>query len=158
MSATHALWASTAGLTAMMVSIPLWGLLSDLIGRRPLMLGAALMCIVVPYPAFQLLLASGSLVQIFGIAVVAGILVGVFAGVGPAVMSELFPTSQRTTGISISFGLATAVLGGFAPFLSTWLIKATGSPLSPTFYVIAAAVVSSVMAFRLRETAFERLH
>lgn len=157
-SATHALWASTAGLTAMMVSIPLWGLLSDHIGRRPLMLGAALTCIVVPYPAFQWLLSSGSLAQTFLIAVVAGILVGVFAGVGPAVMSELFPTSQRTTGISISFGLATAVLGGFAPFLSTWLIAATGSPLSPTFYVIAAAVVSAVMAFRMRETAFERLH
>ena len=152
-STTHALWASTVGLAAMMVSIPAWGLLSDLIGRRPPMLVASLLCIVTPYPAFMLLLNSPSLPQIFLISIAAGVLVGVFSGVGPAVMSELFPTSQRTTGVSVSFGLATAILGGFAPFLSTWLIGVTGSPLSPTLYVIAAALVSTVTAVKLRETA-----
>lgn len=156
-SAAHALWASTAGLAAMMVSIPAWGLLSDLIGRRPLMLIASVLCIVTPYPAFMLLLNSPSLAQVFLVSIAAGVLVGMFAGVGPAAMSELFPTSQRTTGVSISFGLATAILGGFAPFLSTWLIGATGSPLSPTLYVIAAALVSTATAVKLRETAYTRL-
>lgn len=158
-SEAHALWASTTGLLAMMVSTPLSGLLSDYVGRRPVLLVAALVTVVAPYPAFRFLLSAGGyLPKIFLTAAAAGVFVGMFAGVGPAVMSEMFPTSQRTTGISVSFGLATAILGGFAPFLSTWLIEVTGSPLSPTFYVIAAAAVTSVMAFRMRETAFERLH
>jgi len=124
-SAADALWASTAGLTAMMLSIPAWGLLSDVVGRRPPMLAAAILCVVAPYPTFMLLLNAPSLVQVFLVVIAAGLLVGVFAGVGPAVMSELFPTSLRTTGVSVSFGLATAILGGFAPFFGIQALTMT---------------------------------
>lgn len=156
-SARDALWVSTVGLTIMMFSIPAWGLLSDKIGRKPPLLFAALICIVAPYPIFSFLVDAPSLKQVYLASAGLGVLVGIFAGVGPAVMSELFPTSQRTTGVAVSFGLATAILGGFAPFLSTWLIGATGSPISPTFYVIAAAIVSALTIASLRETAHSQL-
>jgi MHS family proline/betaine transporter-like MFS transporter len=156
-SSSTALWASTAGLAAMMISIPLYGHLSDRIGRKPPLLVAALVCIVAPYPVFVLLVGGAPLWAVYLVSVVAGAVVGVFAGIGPALMSEMFPTRMRTTGVAVSFGLATAILGGFAPFLSTWLIDATGSPVSPTLYVIAAALVSTAAIFTLRETAHQPL-
>jgi MHS family proline/betaine transporter-like MFS transporter len=53
--------------------------------------------------------------------------------------------------------MATATFGGFAPFIATWLISYTGSPLAPTFYVILTAVISLATAISLRETAHEPL-
>jgi hypothetical protein len=50
-----------------------------------------------------------------------------------------------------------ASFGGFAPFIATWLISATGSPLSPAYCVIAAAVVSFVVNWQMPETAHREL-
>lgn len=152
-----ALWANTVGLATMMVTIPLAGALSDRLGRKPPLLTAAIISIVIPYPIFALLINGASVVQIVLIFVATGALTGVFAGITPAAMSEMFPTSARTTGVSISFGLATAIFGGFAPFVATWLISVTGSPLSPTFYLIATAVISTITLLRLGETAHLKL-
>lgn len=58
---------------------------------------------------------------------------------------------------SPAYALAVAIFGGFAPFIATWLISMTGSPLSPAFYVIAAAVVSFLVIWRMPETAHEPL-
>ena len=49
------------------------------------------------------------------------------------------------------------IFGGFAPYIATWLIATTGSPISPVYYVIAAAVVSTIVIARLKETAHEPL-
>jgi MHS family proline/betaine transporter-like MFS transporter len=48
--------------------------------------------------------------------------------------------------------LSVAIFGGFAPFVATWLIRETGSPLSPAYYVMAAACASMVVVFRLEES------
>ena len=55
------------------------------------------------------------------------------------------------------YALAVAIFGGFAPFIATWLINKTGSPISPTYYVIAAAIISTIVIVGLRETAREPL-
>jgi MHS family proline/betaine transporter-like MFS transporter len=59
--------------------------------------------------------------------------------------------------MSIGYSLSTAIFGGFAPFTVTWLIEVTGSPIAPTFYLIAAALVSGVVIVRFEETAHEVL-
>jgi MHS family proline/betaine transporter-like MFS transporter len=141
----------------MVVAIPLAGAASDTIGRKPLLLAAALLSIVAPYPVFLLLSNAPSEEAIFVTLIALGALCGVFAGISPALMSELFPTTQRTTGVSVSFGLSTAIFGGFAPFVSTWLISLTASPIAPAFYVMAAAVLSSATLLSLRETVHSRL-
>ena len=82
-----------------------------------------------------------------------GVIIGMFSGVGPAVLSELFPTKIRTTWMSIGYGIANAVFGGFAPMISIALIKATGSPLSPAYFVMLAALLSTVTVITIKETA-----
>ena len=76
-----------------------------------------------------------------------------FSGPGPAAIAEIFPTRVRSTWMSTGYSLAVAIFGGFAPFIATWLIARTGSPLSPTYYLIAAGIVSLLVILGLDETA-----
>ena len=57
----------------------------------------------------------------------------------------------------MGYNTAVAIFGGFAPFIATWLIQATGNNLAPAFYLMAAALISFVVIWRIRETAFEPL-
>ena len=54
----------------------------------------------------------------------------------------VWSTRVRTTGLSISYNLGVTLFGGFAPIVLTWLISASGSLLSPSYYFMAVAVVS----------------
>ncbi|MDE2609470.1 MAG: MFS transporter, partial [Burkholderiales bacterium] len=62
----------------------------------------------------------------------------------PALMSEIFPTRARSTGLSLAYSLGVTVFGGFAPFIVTWFIGVTADKLAPSYYVLAAAVISSI--------------
>jgi MFS transporter, MHS family, proline/betaine transporter len=84
-------------------------------------------------------------------------MIAMFSGPGPAAIAEIFPTHCRSTWMSTGYSLATCIFGGFAPFIATWLINATGSPISPVYYLIVAAIVSAVVVMSLRETAHEEL-
>jgi hypothetical protein len=63
----------------------------------------------------------------------------------------------RSAWMSSSYALAVAIFGGFAPFISQWLIDATGSRMAPVAYVMAAAAVSFLTIAGLRETAYRPL-
>jgi MHS family proline/betaine transporter-like MFS transporter len=102
-------------------------------------------------------LGGASLISILAVQVIFNLFIAAFSGAGPAALAELFPTHSRTMLMSIGYSLSTAIFGGFAPFTATWLIGVTGSPISPTFYLMAAAVVSGVVIARFRETAYEPL-
>jgi MFS transporter, MHS family, proline/betaine transporter len=81
-----------------------------------------------------------------------------YAGAAPATYAEIFPTRVRYTALSIGYNIAVAVFGGFAPFIATSLIDLTGgNKIAPTFYVLAAAVVTFLILTRTRETAFSPL-
>ena len=79
--------------------------------------------------------------------------IALFSGPGPAAIAEIFPTAVRSTWMSTGYSLAVAIFGGFAPFIATWLIAGTGSPLSPTYYLIAAGIASLLVILGLDETA-----
>jgi MHS family proline/betaine transporter-like MFS transporter len=73
---------------------------------------------------------------------VIGVLAAGYMGALPALMAELFPTSMRTTGLSVAYSCGVAMFGGFAPAINAWLIEATGNSLAPSFYLMAAALIS----------------
>jgi MHS family proline/betaine transporter-like MFS transporter len=79
-------------------------------------------------------------------------LVAIFLGCMPAALVELFPTRIRVTGLSSSYNLASAIFGGFAPLIATALIEATGMPVAASFWVIVAALLSTVAVIMLKET------
>ena len=152
-----ALWSNTAGLFLLMITIPLFGLLSDRIGRKPLLLACCLAFIVLPYPAFSLMLGGASLPVVILIQLLIGLTIALFSGPGPAAIAEIFPTRTRSTYMSTGYSLAVAIFGGFAPFIATWLIDYTKSPIAPVYYVMACAIISAIVISGLRETAHEKL-
>lgn len=156
-STAAALWSNTIGLLVLVVAIPIMGRLSDRIGRKPLLLTCCACFIVLPYPVFALYLSAPPLAVIIAVQIVFGLIIAMFSGAGPAAISEIFPTRIRSTWMTTGYALSVAIFGGFAPYIATWLIAKTGSPISPVYYVIAAAIVSTIVIARLKETAHEPL-
>jgi MHS family proline/betaine transporter-like MFS transporter len=157
LSRSEALWSNTIGLLVLVAAVPAMGLLSDRVGRKPLLLGCCLAFAVLTYPLFLLVLSGGGLGVVVAVQIVFALMISAFSGPGPAAISEIFPTATRSTYMSTGYSLAVAVFGGFAPYVATWLIARTGSPLSPTFYLIGAAILSTLVILRLRETAHDDL-
>jgi MHS family proline/betaine transporter-like MFS transporter len=157
LSRSQALWSNTLGLLVLVVAAPLMGAASDRIGRKPLLLGCCAVFLALSYPLFHLMLAHQRLASVVAVQAVFGLIIAMFSGPGPAAIAEIFPTRVRSTWMSVGYSLAVAIFGGFAPFIATWLIGATGSPLSPTWYLMGAALVSLLTIATLRETAHDQL-
>jgi MHS family proline/betaine transporter-like MFS transporter len=65
-------------------------------------------------------------------------------------MAEIFPTQIRGTGMSLAYNIAVTIFGGFSPLINSSLIQATGSNLSPAFYIMMIAALSTVTLLVLR--------
>jgi MHS family proline/betaine transporter-like MFS transporter len=125
-----------------MALIPVVGALSDRYGRLPITFAAAAAVLLTIYPMFAWLATAPTLQTLLIVQAIIGVLMAGYMGALPALMSELFPTRLRTTGLSISYSFGVAIFGGFAPFINAWMIEVTGSKLAPSFYLMLAAVIS----------------
>jgi MHS family alpha-ketoglutarate permease-like MFS transporter len=126
-----------------------FGALSDRFGRKPQMLvwSAGIALLIVPL-SFLVQDNLFSLVVVFCVGLG---LYALLASIAPAVMSELFPTELRATGIGAWYNLTVAVFGGTAPLVITALSEA-GRPLWFFWYVAIAAAVAFAAILTLRET------
>ena len=128
------------------------GILSDRIGRRTVMVIAAVLLLILALPLLKILQAESSTLAVKAIVVlIAGGLVGMLAGPGPAMLSEMFPTRVRYTGLGLAYSLSNAIFSGCAGLIITGLIKETGNLDIPAYYVMATAVVSIVALMTLRK-------
>jgi len=157
LSPSAALWSNTIGLFVLLVAIPFMGRLSDRIGRKPLLLACCAAFIVLPYPIFSYLVSGASYGALIAAQILFAVLISMFSGPGPAAIAEIFPTRTRSMWMTTGYALSVAIFGGFAPSISIWLIDTFKSPLAHTFYLMAAAVVSTIVIVQLRETAHEEL-
>jgi MFS family permease len=133
------------------VSIMPAGWLSDRIGRRPVMVTGAALVVVLAFPLMNLLQDKGSSNAAKGAAVfVAGLVVGLMAGPGPAMLAEMFPTRARYTGLGLAYSLSNAVFSGSAGLIITELIKRTGNVDIPAYYVAVTSAISVLALLTLR--------
>lgn len=144
-----------AGAAMMMVLMPFMGALSDRIGRRPLLIASLLGYLVVLYPLYSWLVADPSIGKLLTVQVVVCLFVSAFFGVFSTVMAEIFPANVRSIGMSMAYNIAVMVFGGFAQFIVTWLIRTTGSAMSPAYYVMFGVVLGLIAAFMIKERAHE---
>jgi MHS family proline/betaine transporter-like MFS transporter len=157
LSASAALWSNTVGLFVLLACIPLMGRISDWLGRKPLLLACCLAFIVLPFPVFNYMLSGIGVGELIVVQILFAVLIAMFSGPGPAAIAEIFPTRSRSTWMTSGYALAVAIFGGFAPFISVWLIDHFQSPIAHVWYLVAAAVVSLLVILSLRETAHSDL-
>jgi MHS family proline/betaine transporter-like MFS transporter len=113
--------------------------------------------LVLAYPLFLLVAETQSFVGMLVTECVAAVLLALYSGVLPAMLAELFPTRIRYTGLSTAYGLSVTIFGGFAPLISAFLVRTTGSPVSPAFYVMAAGLVTGIAAIFMTDRSQEHL-
>jgi MHS family proline/betaine transporter-like MFS transporter len=137
------------GMIQLVVS-PLVGHWSDQHGRTGIMLASAIAILVLIYPAFATLVSHPTLATLLVVQIIFGFLMSGYFATLPGLLSEIFPVSTRTTGLSLSYNIAVTIFGGFAPFIISWLIASTGTKVAPGFYMIFAAAISIVALFAVR--------
>ncbi|WP_348730354.1 MFS transporter [uncultured Mycolicibacterium sp.] len=151
-SATDAFLSITlACLVALVLILPL-AMLSDRIGRRPLLIGGAVAFAVLGYPLF-LLLNTGSLAAAIAAHCVLAAIESVYVSTAVSAAVELFATRVRFSGFSIGYNVCVAVFGGTTPYIVTWLTATTGDAIAPAYYLVIAAMVSLGVVLTLRESA-----
>lgn len=143
----EAFTAQVAGLVFLTVLIPLFGVLSDRIGRRTVLMMAALLYLLLTYPLMDWLLAEPSLMRLATMQIVLCSAIAVGFGAISTALAEQFPVRQRSTGLALAYNVAVMIFGGFAQLIVTWLIKETGSLLAPSFYVMFGASVGLLSAW-----------
>ncbi|AEA62355.1 Major facilitator superfamily transporter [Burkholderia gladioli BSR3] len=126
------------------VLTPLAGAWSDRIGRKTLSLWSLVATLVLIYPLFLWLDAAPSVGRLVLVQGLLAITLSGYYGPFGAMIAELFPAQVRSTGLSLAYNVAVMLFGGFGQFIVTWLIKATGTPLAPTYYVMAGLALSVI--------------
>jgi MFS family permease len=133
------------------------GALSDRIGRRPVMMVGTGLIVVLAWPLLNLLQDPNGSVAAKSVGVlIAGAVVGLIAGPGPAMLSEMFPTTVRYTGLGLAYSLSNAVFSGSAGLIITALISSTGDVDIPAYYVMITCAISVVALSTLRGKDHQR--
>ncbi|MGH7906890.1 MAG: MFS transporter, partial [Candidatus Binataceae bacterium] len=147
-----ALAVTTISMAFVLLVIPLAATLSDIIGRKAVLLAAAVCAALFVWPLFRLMHQrdfSSLLLAQLGLAAI----IGLYEGATPAAATEAFPASARCTGVALAFNICMTLFGGTTPMVATWLIARSGSAMAPAVYMIAAAIISGAVILTLRETA-----
>jgi MFS transporter, MHS family, shikimate and dehydroshikimate transport protein len=141
-----------------LVTVPLWGWLSDHVGRKPLYLAGAVVTTLWAFPLFGLMNTESPILIYLAIAV--GVNIGHDLMYGPqaAYFSELFGTRVRYSGASLGYQLASVFAGGFAPLIATALLAAGGWELVALYGVALGliTVVATLFARETRDVDFDR--
>ncbi|MBV2362625.1 MFS transporter [Streptomonospora nanhaiensis] len=134
-----------------LVVVPIWGALSDRLGRRPVIAFGAVSTGLWAF-AFFPIIDGGGFGMVLAAAGVGLVLHAAMYGPQAAFFSELFGTRTRYSGASIGYQLASIAAGGLAPLIATWLLSRFGSGLPVSVYVAGACVLTLVAVLASRET------
>jgi MFS transporter, MHS family, alpha-ketoglutarate permease len=147
--AAGALWAGVFANLVFILVLPLWGIVSDRIGRKPvLIIGLATLAILL-FPLSAIVRDEPW--QLFVAMTIALILIAAIVSILPALYAEMFPTSIRAAGLGVPYSIAVALFGGTAPYVQTYFAE-RGMPAGFNWYAITLAVISILTILTLKET------
>jgi len=143
---------NTVNMVALLIAVPAAAWLSDRTGRKPLLLLSSAALTLGAVPLFSLIHSTDATTVLAG-QLIFTVLIGLFAGPVCATNVEQLPRHVRCTGLAVAYNLSIGLFGGTTPMIAAWLIRESGSPLAPAYYLAAACAVSFLTALTLRETA-----
>jgi MHS family proline/betaine transporter-like MFS transporter len=147
----EALWLSTIAAVAVIIITPVIGYLSDRVGRKPVLVSLAGICIVLPILMFSQM-ANTSTAGALSAAVVLALVAGAVSAVGAVATAEQFSGEARVSGLALGATVATALFGGLTPYLAQVLINNTGRHEIPGLMIAVVAFCVSPVFLTMRET------
>jgi len=123
-----------------LIVLPLFGALSDRIGRNPILIGCTVATLLTAYPALLWLVSEPSFTRLLVIELWFSFLYASYNGAMAVYLTEIMPAEIRTTGFALAYSLATAIFGGFTPAICTYLIHVTGNQAIPGVWLSFAAL------------------
>ena len=148
--ASRALQINTLSMLLMLAVTPAFAILSDRIGRKPVLIAATLGMTVLSWPLFKLLAQPTAFPVLLGQCGFA-LLVAAYCATIPALLVEMFAAATRCTALSVSYNAAFALLGGTAPVVAVYLVGRESADLGPALYMSGVAAVSFIAALTLRD-------
>lgn len=148
----HAAQLQSFFILSMLLFVPLFGMMCDKIGRKPMLMIIASLTIITVVPGFYLL-STGYLPFVLIALAIFTLISSMEQGTTSVTVVENFPARLRYTGISLGYNIGYALFGGTAPLIAAWLLKNTSNALSPAFYLMfTASITLFIVIFYLRET------
>jgi MHS family alpha-ketoglutarate permease-like MFS transporter len=133
---------SAASLIFAMCLQPLYGALSDRIGRRPLLVGFALLGTLFTVPLLTAIRHASGPWEAFGLIACAWLIVSGYTSINALVKAELFPSSIRATGVGVPYALAVSIFGGSSEYIALWFKQAG---MESSFYWYATGVIACTL-------------
>jgi MFS family permease len=134
--------------------LPLGGILSDRIGRTPVLVVTTLLAVLSAYPVLAWMVAAPSFGTLLAAELWLSLLYGAYNGAMVAYLTEIVPEGVRTSGFSLAYSLATAIFGGFTPAVATYLIHATGNRAAPGLWLSSAAALGLAATLVLSRSSY----
>jgi len=154
--ASTALAINSFNMAILLVMILGMSRLSDRIGRKPILAGAAFGLLLFSWPLMALMQTGQTPLIVlgqFGFA----LLIGSYGAINPIAICEIFPRHVRCSAVSTAYNITLGVAGGSAPAVATWLIGLTGDPMLPAFYIMAGAAISAAAALSVHDRSREAI-
>jgi MFS transporter, MHS family, citrate/tricarballylate:H+ symporter len=129
--------------------LPVMGAVSDRVGRKPLLILFTVLALLTAYPAMLWLTAEPSFTRLLLILLWLSFIYASYNGAMVVALTEIMPVDVRTSGFSLAYSLATALLGGFTPAMCTYLIHITGNRAMPGLWMSFAAVLGLIAALKI---------
>jgi MFS family permease len=124
--------------------LPLAGGISDVVGRRPLMIAFATIGMITAYPGMSWLASGPSFARLLTIELWLSLVYSGYNGAMIAYLAEVMPRSVRVAGFALAYSLATAAFGGFTPAISQYLIYLTGNRAMPAVWFSIACAIALI--------------
>lgn len=130
---------------------PVFGALSDRVGRRPLLLGFGIMGTLFTVPLLTALSTTTSMWSAFFLIMAALIIVSGYTSINAVVKAELFPSEIRALGVGLPYALTVAIFGGTAEYVALWF-KQAGTESYFYWYITGCILFSLIVYARMKDT------
>lgn len=147
-----ALAANSIGIAFYSVAYACFGVISDRIGRKRVILAAAVGLLIMATPGFLTASQGGIVYAVLGQLMMI-VPLAAASSVVAVVQCELFPPAVRFTGAALGFNIAYALFGGTAPLVAEYLVMVTSNAMAPAYYLMALASFALIPMALLPETS-----